>query len=170
MVRKILQGCHHSAPNKDSRLPITAPILSRLVTGLQSAVLNNMHRILLKSIFLLAFNAFLRIGELVVKHRSHVNSIVQREDISFEFQQGSLSAVSLVLKNFKTNKSKELFQIHLKASTNTDMCPVHSFYQFIQTFQHKSGPLFRFMGGGGRPSYLMLCDKTFTKHHTVHWS
>lgn len=28
-VRKILQGCHHSAPNKDSRLPITAPILSR---------------------------------------------------------------------------------------------------------------------------------------------
>lgn len=106
-----------------------------------------MHRILLKSIFLLAFNAFLRIGELVVKHRSHVNSIVQREDISFEFQQGSLSAVSLVLKNFKTNKSKELFQIHLKASTNTDMCPVHSFYQFIQTFQHKSGPLFQFTYG-----------------------
>lgn len=147
LVRKILQGCHYSAPNKDSRLPITAPILSRLVTGLQSAVLNNMHRILLKSIFLLAFNAFLRIGELVVKHRSHVNSVVQREYISFEFQQGSLSAVSLVLKNFKTNKSKELFQIHLKASTNTDMCPVHSLYQFIQTFQHKSGPLFQFMGG-----------------------
>lgn len=144
LVRKILQGCHHSAPNKDSRLPITAPILSRLVTGLQSAVLNNMHRILLKSIFLIAYQAFLRIGELVVKHRSHVNSVVQREDISFEFQQGSLSAVSLVLKNFKTNKSKE---IHLKASTNTDMCPVHSLYQFIQTFQHKSGPLFQFMGG-----------------------
>lgn len=88
------------------------------MTGLQSAVLNNMYRILLKSIFLLAFNAFLRIGELVVKHRSHVNSVVQREDISFKFQQGSLSAVSLVLKNFKTNKSKELFQIHLKASTH----------------------------------------------------
>lgn len=126
MVKDILQGCHHSAHNKDYRPPITVPILSRLVTGLQSAVLNNMHRILLKSIFLLAFNAFLRIGELVVKHRSHVNSVVQRE----EFQQGSLSAVSLVLKNFKTNKSKELFQIHLKASTKIDMCPVFSLYHF----------------------------------------
>lgn len=103
-----------------------------------------MHRILLKSIYLLAFNAFLRRGELVVKHRLNVNSVVQREDISFEFEQGSFSAVSL--KNFKTNESKELFQIHLKASTNIDICPVHSLYQFIQTFQHKSGPLFQFMG------------------------
>lgn len=85
LVGKIIQCCHHSALIKESRIPITAPILSRLVTGLQSAVLNNMHRILLKSIYLLAFNAFLRRGELVVKHRLNVNSVVQREDISFEF-------------------------------------------------------------------------------------
>lgn len=39
-----------------------------------------------------------------------------------------------------------MFQIHLKASTNIDICSVHSLYLFKQTFQHKSGPLFQFMG------------------------
>lgn len=38
LVGKIIQCCHHSALIKESRIPITVPILSRLVTGLQSAV------------------------------------------------------------------------------------------------------------------------------------
>lgn len=56
-------------------------------------------------------------------------------------------AVVIVLRNFKTNKTHDLFQIHLKASGNEDMCPVKTLYTYVQTFGHKSGPLFQFMGG-----------------------
>lgn len=33
-------------------------------------------------------------------------------------------ALVIVLRNFKTNKAHDLFQIHLKASGSEDMCPV----------------------------------------------
>ncbi|XP_062605442.1 uncharacterized protein LOC134267234 [Saccostrea cucullata] len=123
LVRKIMQGCHRSAPNKDTRLPITGPILHNLVCGLQKSVQNLHYRIMLKAIFLLAFNAFLRLGELVVKTKGSLNTVIQREEVSFEFSNNSPSAVVLLLKNFKTNKKKDLFQIHLRALDNSDMCP-----------------------------------------------
>ena len=51
LIRKVVQGCHHSGPNKDSKLPITWPILHKLVQGLQSAVPNLHYRVLSKSFF-----------------------------------------------------------------------------------------------------------------------
>ena len=113
LVRKVVQGCHHSGLNKDSRLPITGPILHKLVQGLPSAVPNLHYRVLLKSIFLLAFNAFLRLGEVVVKSKCLAGTVIQRENVSFEFCNNTLSSVVILLRNFKTNKKKDLFQIHL---------------------------------------------------------
>ncbi|XP_062593480.1 uncharacterized protein LOC134254963 isoform X1 [Saccostrea cucullata] len=147
LVRKILQGCYHSAPNKDSRLPITAPILLKLVKGLSSSVQNLYTRILLKSVFLLAFNAFLRLGEIVIKSKNEQSKVIQRDDVTFQFQHKTPCAVTIVLKNFKTNKTNDLFQINLEASGNEDMCPVQSLWLYLKTFSHESGPLFQFVGG-----------------------
>lgn len=105
-----MQGCLHSAPCKDSRLPITGPMLHKLIQGLESTINNHQQRIL-KSIFLLAFNAFLCIGELVVKSKGLASIVIQREDISFEFNHtNSLDAVLIVMKHFKTNKTKDIFK------------------------------------------------------------
>ena len=101
-----MQGCHHSAPNKDTRLPITGPIIHKLVKSLQTSVQNLNYRVLLKAIFLLAFNAFLRLGEVMVKSKCLLGTVIQREDVSLEFCGKSHSAVVILLKNFKTNKKK----------------------------------------------------------------
>lgn len=82
-----MQGCRHIAPCKDSRLPITGPILHKLKQGLESTINNHQQRSLLKSIFLLAFNAFLRQGELVVKSKGLASMVIQGEDISVEFNR-----------------------------------------------------------------------------------
>lgn len=147
LVRKIIQGCHHSAPSKDSRLPITGPILANRLKSMDLSVKNLSTRTLLKSIFLLAFNAFLRLGEIVIKSKADQCKVIQRNDATFEMHQTTPVAVEIVLKNFKTNKTHDIFQIHLKASDNKDMCPVQALYNYLHTFGHKSGPLFQFMGG-----------------------
>jgi hypothetical protein len=152
IVKKIMQGCHHSAPTKDSRLPITGPILTRLIQGLQCTIGNQQHRILLKSIFLLAFNAFLRLGEIVVKSKCLANLVIQREDVSFEFDdKNSLVAAILILKHFKTNKTKDIFQIHLKVAKDTSMCPVRALYEYLRVFSNGTGPLYQFIGGNPVP-------------------
>ena len=95
----------------------------------------------------MAFNAFLRLGEVVVKSKCLAGTVIQREDVSFEFCNNTPSSVVILLRNFKTNKRKDLFQIHLKASTKSDMCPVLALHHYLKTFGHISGPLFQFMGG-----------------------
>lgn len=96
---------------------------------------------------MLAFNAFLRLGEIVIKSKADQCKVIQRNDATFEMHQTTPVAVEIVLKNFKTNKTHDIFQIHLKASDNKDMCPVQALYNYLHTFGHKSGPLFQFMGG-----------------------
>lgn len=138
LVKKILQGCHHSAPSKDSRLPVTGPILANMLRGINTSIQNLYTKWLLKSIFLLAFN--------VVKTKTDQCKVIQRSDITFEMSHATPVAVVIVLRNFKTNKTHDLFQIHLKASGNEDMCPVKTLYTYVQTFGHKSGPLFSIDG------------------------
>ena len=143
----MVQGSNHSGPYKDSRLQITGPILHKLVQGLPSAVPNLRYRVLLKSIILLTFNAFLLLGEVVVKSKCFAGTVIKREDVSIEFCNNTPSSVVILLRNFKTNKKKDLFHIHFKASTNSDMCPVLALHHYLNTFGHISGPLFQFMGG-----------------------
>lgn len=146
LVRKIIQGCHHSAPSKDSRLPITGPILANMLKSMDLSVKNLSTRTLLKSIFLLAFNAFLRIGEIVIKSKADQCKVIQRNDATFEIFQTTPVAVEII-KNLKTNKTHHIFQINLKASFNKEMCPVQALNNSLYTYGQKSGPLFQVMGG-----------------------
>lgn len=89
---------------------------------------------LLKSIFLLVSNAFLHLGEIVVKTKTDQHKVTHRNDITFEMSHATPVAVVI--------KVTTLFQIHLKASGSEDMCPVKTLYKYVQTYGYKSGPLF----------------------------
>lgn len=86
-----------------------------MLRGINTSIQNLYTKWLLKSIFLLAFNAFLRLGEIVVKTKTDQCKVIQRNDITFEMSHATPVAVVIVLRNFKTNKTHDLFQIHLKA-------------------------------------------------------
>ena len=64
IIRKMLQGFKKLKSSSDSRLPITPSILKDLVNSLSHTVSVHFHRILFKAMYLLAFHAFLHIGEL----------------------------------------------------------------------------------------------------------
>lgn len=151
MVRKMLRGCQNLARPGDSRLPITADILKKLISALDSIVHNMNFRLITRTVFLLAFHAFMRLGELVVRKPSKVHSVLQRSDITFLSSPGT-GGVQITLRNFKYNHEKTPVIIFLQANADPRYCPVASLLHYLEVFRHKSGPLFQFIDGKPVPA------------------
>ena len=102
----------------------------------------------LKSIFLLAFNGFLRFGEVVVKSKCSEGTVIQREVVSFVYlKQYTFVRCHFIAKFQNKKEKKTLFQIYLRASTKSDMWPVLALHNYLETFGHISGTLLQFMEG-----------------------
>lgn len=141
LVRKILKGSQQSTKSPDTRMPITKPILLKLLSALNSTVSDRNNILLLRSIFLLAFRAFFRLGELVVGDKEHVAKVIQRTDLTFIKDQG----VQINLQYFKHMKPNQTITIFLSPSKDDRICPV--LYAYSCNFLHKSGPFFTFQSG-----------------------
>ena len=59
---------------------------------------------MLRAIFLLAFHALLRLGEIVAKSYADLVKILQREDISISYKDGHPTSLSFTLRHSKTIK------------------------------------------------------------------
>ena len=98
VVRKILKGAQNLKKSSDSRLPITKPILLRILAALQHTVSYENGIILLRAIFLLAFllafHGFFRLGELVSRNKESFHLVLQRNDINFQPNHGVYSNYS----------------------------------------------------------------------------
>lgn len=100
IIRKALKGCENLTPSADARLPITKAILDKMIINLPSVVRLHVHQLLLKTIFLVAFNGFFRLGELVVRSKQSIGRVLQRQDILFTWEKGILKGVELTLRFF----------------------------------------------------------------------
>ena len=69
VTKKILKGCQCLGSTKDTRLPITPEILRKIIHALNHTVPVFFQRCLLRSLFLLAFHAFLRLGEITKQNQ-----------------------------------------------------------------------------------------------------
>ncbi|CAG2249858.1 unnamed protein product [Mytilus edulis] len=104
IIRKALKGCENLTPSADARLPITKAILDKMIINLPSVVRLHVHQLLLKTIFLVAFNGFFRLGELVVRSKQSIGRVLQRQDILFTWEKGILKGVELTLRFLKITK------------------------------------------------------------------
>jgi integrase len=143
ITKKILKGCQASASSRDMRLPITPNILQRLLDALVHTVPQYSLRILLRALFLLAFHAFLRLGEVTVKSLQSPHHVLQRPDVSFEHKDSQLSAVQIIMREYKTNRHHSPLVISLQAIPNSPYCPVSALFEYLQYSKHIRGPLFQ---------------------------
>ena len=143
VARKILKGCQFLGSYKDSRLPITQEILRIILHALNHTVPLHFHRCLLRALFLLAFHAFLRLGELTTKSKVDANRVLQRCDIHFEYKGASLHGMQIVMREYKTNKNHSPIIISLQAIQCSPFCPVLAPFEYLQLSKHTSGPLFQ---------------------------
>ena len=144
IVRKTIKGTHNLAKSGDIRLPITKSILIKLLSALHHTVQEADTRVLLSTIFLLAFHAFMRLGELVARSSVYNTKVIQRQDILFLDD----NSVQLILRHSKNMKDGQPIVLTLAANYfNPQLCPVRALKTFTSLYQHKSGPLFTFKSG-----------------------
>ena len=139
IVRKLLTAISRSSKRPDSRLPLTEPMLKKLIDALHHVINDNYHRRLFKAMFLTLFHGFLRIGEITVHSNNCTeNTVVQLQDCRFNND----IAFTLSLSNFKHNTSKKEFHITIDVS-DTMYCPVRAMHEYICLRGNQPGPLFK---------------------------
>ena len=72
MVSKLLAGARNLGTVPDVRLPVTLPVLSRLVQALPTVFASRYKCLMLRAMMVLAFKAYLRIGEMVPRSRGTI--------------------------------------------------------------------------------------------------
>ena len=86
-------------------------ILSAVVITVPQAL----NRVLLQALFLLCFNAFLRLGEVISKTLADTDKVLQVQDITFLGDRCNPSSVQIILRHHKTQKKNEPITISIQA-------------------------------------------------------
>jgi len=102
---------------------------------------------LLKTIFLLVFVVFLRLGEILIRSKAHSDKVLQVADVAINYEKGTPANLNITLrlsKNIKTSQPA-LFSITANEK-NHNLCPVQAIHEYIQLLKPIQGTLFQYLG------------------------
>ena len=142
IVRCLLRSVHKSGRKGDTRLPITEPVLLELVKSLTRVTYSYYDQVMSRSMFLLAFYVFLRIGEITVNGINNKNNL-QLSNIKLFGKRNVASRIEITMHYFKWHKSNKPVIISIAQNANESMlCPVSAIVSFLSVRGNKPGPLF----------------------------
>lgn len=144
LIKKLLNSIQRGTYQRDNRLPITPEILEKLTASLRYTTSSAYQYHMLKAMYLLAFHAFLRVGEMT-NNRSSSN-VLQFEDIKVvKNSSGTLCQLELTFHSFKGHYNIRPITLAISAtSQKPDLCPVQAVQQYLYLRGQQSGPLFCF--------------------------
>jgi len=143
LIIKMLEGSRKEGAKPDTRRPITLPLLYKLIAALPLIHSDQYYRQLTKTMFLTAFHAFLRVGELTIRSRgSPLGHTLLAADCSVNFTGGSPTSVSFKLNSYKHSQARAAY-ITVPAN-NSPNCPAASMHSYLQLARPKGGALFQF--------------------------
>lgn len=130
----------------DARLPITVPIMKKLLLSTDAIFNSYYDQVLFKSMLLLAFFAFLRVGEFTVASASDtplltISSLVwDRLDLS--------DGLSIQFLRYKHSKGRP-FLLHVPKQSCPSLCPVLAMAEYLNV--RVQGHAALFVKADGRP-------------------
>lgn len=140
-IIEMLKGYSKIGSILDSRLPITLPILARIVTTSELVVSSNYEKLLFKAMCSLAFFAFLRIGEITVANGSKTDTNLQVNQIEkIITKEGEINSLKVTFLNHKHNYNQPPFS--LIVTRNTTVCPVEAILNYFKVRGTMMGPMF----------------------------
>ena len=139
-ILEILKGYRKIGQKLDCRLPITLPILERVMEAGDIIGISNYQSIMFKSMCSLAFFAFLSIGEITISHENHNNVLHMNQVFKQCDVNGNTQSLRIEFWNFKHNYNNHPFSIVLKRQKKA--CPVQSLLDYIALRGIHDGPLF----------------------------
>lgn len=134
LVQKMLSPCRKTRPSLDIRLPITIEVLHKVCDALEYSVSNIYKKLLFKAMFLLAFHAFLRIGEITSV--CSANHVLQLSQVTCQ-----TSRILIHFQNYKHSGGK-VFTLTINSCNFLKYCPVGALEHFLKIRGRDEGPLF----------------------------
>jgi len=161
IIRKSLNGYQKMRNVKDSRLPITPAILNSLIHSLIHTCNSNFLRHMFKAMYLLAFHAFLRIGEITGSTPPQGKCLCAN-NITFKFDHANtLEGLELKFNQYKHRSGMHLPVLFVQRNlSNPIMCPVMALWEYWQLRKHidLNAPLFSFMADSKLSRQFFACQ------------
>ena len=138
-VKKLLQGSEKLSNKPDKRLPITLTILKSLLACIGNMDISHYEKRLYTAMFLAAFFALLRVGEITSTVHGSRN-IILYQNVVFNFHKSRVVSMFITLHSYKHSKRPST-TLKLKA-THGALCPVSALLSYIKVRGISMGPLF----------------------------
>ena len=141
-ISEMLKGYGKVGYKLDSRLPITLPILVRIMEVSECFCVTQYEFLMFKAMCAMAFFAFLRIGEITVSRRDSVSgNLLQLDQVSRQHSgKGNVVSLIITFTRYKHNYNQIPFSIVLTRQPKA--CPVQSFLDYVTVRGTEDGPLF----------------------------
>ena len=139
-VTQILKGYHKQGSRLDSRLPITLPILHKLLDSACKLAICRYQVCQFKAMCYTAFYAFLRVGEMTSASSVVSPSPIQiGQLIKLTDDHGDTVALKLVFANYKHSYNQRPFSIVI--DRHPRFCPVQLLLDYLALRSNQLGPL-----------------------------
>jgi hypothetical protein len=123
IINKLVNGAKRLAAGPDIRRPITVTVLGHLLQALAHVTKAYYQRIMFEAMFLLAFYAFMRIGEITSRSKTYQN-LLMFQDVTLHKYKSSQTTVNLKMSHFKHSTSKQMVLLEIKSQAKANYCPV----------------------------------------------
>lgn len=152
LVKKILAGVNRIRGSIDTRLPIQLDLLHALVNSIPQVVPTLYMQTLLKASYLMAFHAFLRVGEIMAKSTTDTTRPLQLQDIVLQ-PKVNPSSCFITLRQSKNSAVSQTIHITKRPNLPTAHCPVAAIAQYLLLRGSHEGMFF-----------MLQCKRPLTKH------
>lgn len=144
LVAKLLAGARNLGSVPDVRLPVTLPVLTRLVLALPTVFTSRYRCLMLRAMMVLAFKAYLRVGEMVPRGRTRVQGCLQMGDVLLS---GDL--ISLSFRHFKhsTRQGPQSLQVRGECVPDSLIYPASFLRDFLSVRGGVRSTLFAYPDG-----------------------
>lgn len=146
-INQMLKGYGKIGCRLDSRLPITLPILYRIVWATSQLSDSFFNTCRFQAMCLFAFYTFARVGEITASASGTTIYLHQVSKLVNDNQEAVAFKVTFL--NYKHNYNKSPFSLTI--SRQTTCCPVQHFLAYLQARGNTPGPLFQMPNGSPVP-------------------
>jgi len=169
-IRRMLLGCRKLKNTKDNRKPLLHKHINLLLNSNNHVFSDNAYvKVMIKSLILLTYFGFFRMGELLPNSSATAKHVVQ-----FSHVELLSKSIRLVLHHSKTNNSSK--PIVILIHKESPHCPVKSLREFLNIRGSQPGPLF--ISAIGAPLTIQAFRSNFkqllqfsqlsTQHYKLH--
>ena len=141
-IIQMLKGYNELGDRLDARLPITLPVLQKLIESSAALSISEFQCFQFRAMSTTAFFAFLRIGEMTHNSAKDAsNLILQFQHVSKLVDSSNyVVALKITFGNFKHSYNQRPFTIFLNRQNSC--CPVQFLLQYLARRGNRLGPLF----------------------------